>query len=162
MLKDDTSHTIRGHLANPKFRLAPPPGDAYNFIVNVITYPLAIVNVFVSCALIHLYVHPTAEHRPAWAPPFRATLPVVIFFMLSNVYLVVAPFVPPDEGQSQYISLPYYLHCVVGIGIILAGAVYWLIWAIIMPKIGGYTLVRETSLDDSGWSRSNFIHIKNE
>ena len=140
--------------------LAPPPGDAFNFILNVISYPLAIVNVFVAGALVHLYLHPTADHRPRWAPPFRATLPVVIFFLLSNIYLVVAPFVPPDEGQSIYESIPYYLHCLVGIAILLAGAVYWVIWAKIMPKIGGYRLVRETSLDSSGWSRSNFVKKK--
>lgn len=141
--------------------LAPPPGDAFNFILNVISYPLAIVNVFVAGALVHLYLHPTAAHRPRWAPPFRATLPVTIFFLLSNIYLVVAPFVPPDEGQSIYESIPYYLHCLVGIAILLAGAVYWVIWTKVMPWIGGYTLVRETSLDSTGWSRSNFVKVKN-
>ncbi len=140
--------------------LAPPPGDAFNFILNVISYPLAVVNVGVSGALVHLYLHPSASHRPRWAPPFRATLPVVVFFLLSNIYLVVAPFVPPDEGQSIYQSIPYWLHCVVGIAILLAGAVYWVIWAHIMPRIGGYELVRETSLDSSGWSRSNFVKVK--
>lgn len=140
--------------------LAPPPGDAYNFILNVISYPLAIVNVFVAAALVHLYLHPEAAHRPRWAPPFKAGLPVVIFFLLSNVYLVVAPFVPPDEGQSIYESIPYYLHCVVGIAIFFVGAIYWLVWAVILPKTGGYELVREHSVDSSGWSRSNFVKKK--
>lgn len=140
--------------------LAPPPGDAYNFILNVISYPLAIVNVFVAAALVHLYRKPSAAHRPTWSPPFRATLPIVLFFLLSNIYLVVAPFVPPDAGQSIYESIPYYLHCVVGIAILLAGAVYWVIWTIILPKIGGYELVRETSLDSNGWSRHNFVKKK--
>jgi hypothetical protein len=69
---------------------------------------------------------------------------------------VVAPFVPPSDGQNVYESLPYYLHCVVGIGIILAGAVYWLFWAVILPKLGGYELVRETVVQDDGWSRNVF------
>ncbi|KFZ19995.1 hypothetical protein V501_00355 [Pseudogymnoascus sp. VKM F-4519 (FW-2642)] len=133
--------------------LAPPPGDAYNFILNVISYPLAVVNVFVAGALVHLYLHPSADHRPTWSPPFRATLPVVIFFLLSNIYLVVAPFVPPDEGQSIYKDIPYYLHCLVGIAILLAGALYWLIWAVILPKLGGYELDREVDVDAHGWSR---------
>jgi amino acid transporter len=137
--------------------LAPPPGDAYNFILNVISYPLAVVNVFVAGALIHLYLHPSASHRPTWAPPFRATLPVVIFFLLSNIYLVVAPFVPPEDGQSIYENLPYWLHCVVGFAVLFAGAIYWFFWAIIFPKFGKYQLVRETSLDSNGWSRSQFI-----
>ncbi|KAE8449545.1 hypothetical protein EG329_008154 [Mollisiaceae sp. DMI_Dod_QoI] len=138
--------------------LAPPPGDAYNFLLNVISYPLAVVNVFVAGGLIHLYLHPFSIHRSpsTWAPPFRATLPIAIFFLLSNIYLVVAPFVPPSAGQNVYQHLPYYLHCVVGIGIFIAGAIYWLIWAIILPKIGGYELVRESTLMDDGWTRNVF------
>ena len=75
-----------------------------------------------------------------WSPPISATLPVVVFFLLSNIYLVAAPFVPPEDGQNVYESLPYWLHCVVGIGIILAGGVYWVVWAVILPKLGGYEL----------------------
>jgi len=137
--------------------LAPPPGDAYNFILNVISYPLAIVNVFVAGALIHLYLNRTKWN---WNPPFNASLPVAIFFLLSNIYLVVAPFVPPTDGNSVYESLPYWLHCVVGFGIIFAGGIYWLIWAVILPRIGRYTLVREEVVDDiDGWERHVFKRV---
>ncbi|KAK6428186.1 methionine permease [Oleoguttula sp. CCFEE 5521] len=117
--------------------------------------PLAIVNTFVALGLILLYTHRTAYD---WNPPFRATLPVVIFFFLSNVYLVVAPFIPPDDGQSIYESLPYWLHCVVGWGIFAGGGLYWLIWAKIVPKIGKYELVREATVDSvDGWERHYFV-----
>ncbi|TVY27277.1 High-affinity methionine permease [Lachnellula hyalina] len=141
--------------------LAPPPGDAYNFILNVISYPLAVVNVFVAGALIHLYRRPYSPNRnpSEWAPPFRATLPVVIFFLLSNIYLVAAPFVPPTHGQNVYKSLPYYLHCVVGIAILAGGGLYWLVWAIILPKIGGYRLVREPTVMKDGWTRNVFSRV---
>ncbi|KAL1954087.1 hypothetical protein VTO42DRAFT_1775 [Malbranchea cinnamomea] len=134
--------------------LAPPPGDAYNFILNVISYPLAIVNVFVAGALIHLYLH---RQKYQWFPPFRATLPVAILFLLSNIYLTVAPFVPPTEDQNVYESLPYYLHCVVGIGIIVAGGIYWIFWAQLIPRIRGYRLEREVIVQDDGWTRYRFI-----
>lgn len=135
--------------------LAPPPGDAYNFILNVISYPLAIVNAFVALGLIWLYTH---REQYNWNPPFRATLPVAIFFFASNVYLVIAPFVPPTDGVSVYETLPYWLHCVVGWAIIAGGGVYWLVWAVILPKIGKYELVRETSYDEiDGWERSHFV-----
>jgi len=144
--------------------LAPPPGDAYNFILNLISYPLNITNAFVSAALIILYLRPTSVDRnpSSWAPPFRATLPVVIFFFLSNVYLIIAPFVPPSAGQSVYEHLPYYLHCVVGMAIFVAGGIYWLVWAVLLPKWGGYELVRqETDMEDgSGWTRTQFIKNK--
>ncbi|KAF2796468.1 amino acid transporter [Melanomma pulvis-pyrius CBS 109.77] len=137
--------------------LAPPPGDAYNFILNVISYPLAIVNTFVAGALIHLYLN---RQKWNWNPPISASLPVVVFFLLSNIYLVVAPFVPPSEGNGVYESLPYWLHCVVGMAIIVAGGVYWLIWAVILPKIGGYRLEREVVVDPlDGWERHVFKHV---
>lgn len=121
---------------------------------QVISYPLSVVNVFVAAGLIHLYLNRAAYD---WHPPIKATLPVVVFFLLSNIYLVVAPFVPPDTpDQNIYEQLPYWLHCVVGIGIILSGGVYWLVWAVLLPKLGGYTLRKETFIDDEGWSRSKF------
>lgn len=80
-----------------------------------------------------------------------------MFFLLSNIYLVIAPFVPPSEGQNVYENLPYWIHCVVGFGVLLAGGVYWLVWAVLLPKIGNYELVRETVIDDiDGWERSHF------
>ncbi|KAM7189915.1 high-affinity methionine permease [Naviculisporaceae sp. PSN 640] len=135
--------------------LAPPPGDAYNFILNLISYPLAIVNCFVAGGLVYLYLNKEAWN---WAPPIKATLPVVVFFLLSNIYLVVAPFVPPEDGQNIYDNLPYWIHCVVGFGVIAAGGIYWLIWAVLLPKIGGYELVQETVIDDiDGWERQIFV-----
>lgn len=138
--------------------LAPPPGDAYNFLVNLISYPLSIVNVFVSAGLIWIYL--TRKTRfPNWNPGIRATLPVAVFFFLSNLYLVVAPYVPPSAGQSVYNELPYYLHCVVAIGIFAFGALYYVVWAVLMPKFGRYMLVKETVVDADGWSRSVFTRL---
>ncbi|KAF5019001.1 hypothetical protein F66182_9019 [Fusarium sp. NRRL 66182] len=138
--------------------LAPPPGDAYNFILNLISYPLAIVNTFVAGGLVHLYLN-RAKYN--WNPPIKATLPVTVFFMLSNMYLVIAPFIAPDSPeQNQYKSMPYWIHCVVGIAVFVAGALYWLVWAIILPKIGGYRLVREVHIDDiDGWESNRFRRV---
>jgi hypothetical protein len=137
--------------------LAPPPGDAYNFILNVITYPLSVINVFVAGGLLWIYWKP-AHYE--WNPPFRATIPATLLFFLSNIYLVAAPFVPPEDGQSVYNDLPYYLHCVVGLGILAAGGVYWLVWAVLLPRIGKYELVRTTEISElDGWERSVFSRV---
>jgi len=125
---------------------------------SLISYPLSIVNVFVSAGLIWIYL--TRETRfPNWNPGIRATLPVTIFFFLSQCYLVVAPYVPPSAGQSVYNELPYYLHCVVAIGIFAFGALYYMVWAVLMPKFGKYMLVKETVVDADGWSRSVFTRL---
>lgn len=122
---------------------------------SLISYPLAIINAFVAAGLVWLYIK---RDEWNWHPPFSATLPVVVFFMFSNIYLVIAPFVPPEEGQNVYESLPYWIHCVAGFGVIFAGGVYWFIWAKLLPKIGRYQLVRETVVDDiDGWDRAVFV-----
>ncbi|KAL4960402.1 high affinity methionine permease [Aspergillus stella-maris] len=142
--------------------LAPPPGDAYNFLLNLISYPLALVNVFVSAGLIYIYILPPStlsQKFPSWSPSIRATLPVTTFFCLSNIYLVIAPYIPPSAGQSVYEQLPYYLHCVVALGIFGAGGIYYLVWAVLLPYLGGYVLVRETVVDSGGWSRSLFRRV---
>jgi amino acid transporter len=137
--------------------LAPPPGDAYNFILNVISYPLSIVNVFVSIALIWIYTH---REQYNWNPPVKATFPVVVFFLLTNIYLVIAPYIPPETPeQNVYASLPYYLHCVVGLAIFGAGGIYWLFWAILLPKLGGYHLEKEVHKDAESWTRNVFIKV---
>lgn len=82
----------------------------------------------------------------------------MLFFFLSNVYLVIAPFVPPSDGNDIYETLPYYLHCVVGWGIIAVGGVYWVVWAVILPRLGGYELVREQYTEsEDGWVRWRFV-----
>lgn len=131
-------------------------------IHSVITYPLAVVNTFVAGGLIILYLKPTSASRSnygptTWTSPVHATLPVAIFFCLSNIFLVVAPFVPPESGQNVYKHLWYALHAVVGIAIFAAGGVYWLIWAKLMPWIGKYSLVREGHMGDDGWTKWKIV-----
>ena len=99
--------------------LAPPPGNAYNFILNLTSYSLFIINVFVAIVLSWVSTH---RARYDWHPPVRATIPVVAFFLLSNLYFVFAPYAPHDTPeQNQYKSLPYWLHGIVGLGIFAAG-----------------------------------------
>ncbi|QPG76079.1 methionine permease [Brettanomyces nanus] len=140
--------------------VAPPPGDAYNFILNLISYPLNIVNMFVAAGLLWLHYR-NKKGKESWNPPIKATIPVTMFFLLSSIYLVVAPYVPPSAGQSVYNSLPYYLHCVVGIGIFAFGALYWVVWAWVLPAIGGYRLDSKEELGDDGFWRHRIVKVKN-
>lgn len=129
-----------------------------NQFSSLISYPLSIINVFVSGGLIYIYLNKTTKY-PNWNPGVRATLPVTFFFLLSNVYLVVAPYVPPDAGQNVYEQLPYYLHCVVALGLFAFGALYYVVWAVLLPRWGGYVLVKESVVDADGWSRSVFTRL---
>ncbi|KAM3417993.1 hypothetical protein BST61_g6204 [Cercospora zeina] len=133
--------------------LAPPPGDAYSLILNMVSYPLNAVNTIVGLGLVYLYFF-----RREWNPPFKCSWPVALFFGLANVYLVIAPLIPPTGGRTVYAELPYWLHVAIGWGIIGAGGVYYLVWVQILPRIGKYTLDRETTYDKvDGWERYHFV-----
>lgn len=89
--------------------LVPPPGDAFNLILNLISYPFAVINMLISGGLLYLRFSPGSS----WQPVFAAWPPVTAFFFLSNIFLVVVPFIP-SQGASGYQHLPYYLHAVGG------------------------------------------------
>lgn len=119
----------------------------------MVSYPLNAVNTFVGLGLVYLYFF-----RREWNPPFKCSWPVALFFGLANVYLVIAPLIPPTGGRTVYLELPYWLHVVIGWGIIGAGGVYYLVWVQILPRIGKYTLDRETTYDSvDGWERYHFV-----
>lgn len=58
--------------------------------------------------------------------------------------------------------MPYYLHVVVGFGIVFAGFVGWLVWAVILPKLGGYELSRREEVGDDGLTRKVFYKVHQE
>lgn len=79
----------------------------------MITYPISLINMLVSLGLLYLHTSLRVTLGPAlqahWAPPFRAWTPVVASFFLSNVFLVLAPLVPPAPGFKVYENLPYWV-----------------------------------------------------
>jgi len=137
--------------------LAPPPGDAYLFMLNLVSYPIALVNMFLSGGL--LLLHTRKEQLRDWNPPFRAYKPAVWFFFLSNVLLVTVPLVPPADGYKVYDKIPYFLHVLVGIIIGLLGVLYWYLWSIWIPRRKGYRLVRNNVVQDDGMSRNLFTKV---
>ncbi|KAH9941207.1 amino acid transporter [Epithele typhae] len=138
-----------------------PPGDAYLFMLSLSSYPLALINTFVSGGLlfIHLPEAWVAKRLQAlrasydWHPPFRAWTPVVLFFFLSNVFLVAVPLVPPSKGYKAYAHLPYWAHVCVAWLVSLCGVAYWYVWCVWLPRRGGYALVRDWVRDEDGSTR---------
>ncbi|ODV94555.1 hypothetical protein PACTADRAFT_50432 [Pachysolen tannophilus NRRL Y-2460] len=141
--------------------VAPPAGDAYNFVLNLISYPLNIINFFVAIGLLWLHFR---AHRGEieWKPPIRSPIIVTFFFALASLYLVIAPYIPPDDGQSVYTSMPYWTHCVAAWGVFFVGFVYWVIWALVLPKLGHYKLVNKEILDSDGFWKNKFFKVPND
>ncbi|KAK3685177.1 amino acid permease-domain-containing protein [Podospora appendiculata] len=125
--------------------VAPPPGPAYNFIVNLYTYPGSWINAFVAGGLIYLQLTKSEN----WSSPFHNPLPVTVVYLLLNAFLALTPFIPPNSDWNAD-GYPYYAFPIVGCAVLLLGVVYWAFWIKVWPKLGGYVVVAETSIDEYG------------
>ncbi|KAI9570779.1 amino acid transporter [Boletus coccyginus] len=123
--------------------LGPPMNVAYPFILDVQEYPAQIINLFV----VGLFW--MRWKRPDIPRPFKVWWPLAAFYLVTVVFLIVAPFLPPANGVGDTPPLPYYLYCLVGIGVMSVGVGYWAVWRVLLPKIFGYELVpHKETLDD--------------
>jgi len=75
----------------------------------VSSYPLSLINAFISAGLLYIHLRPEAVSTQGWNPPFRACTAAVWFFFASNVFLVIVPWVPPAPGYQVYEHIPYYV-----------------------------------------------------
>ncbi|CAG9983960.1 unnamed protein product [Clonostachys byssicola] len=135
--------------------VAPPAGPAYSFIVNLYTYPGAWINAFVGAGLVYLQWN-KAEN---WTSPWHTYLPISILWFLSNVFLVIVPFIPP-VGDWNADGYPYYIFPVVGVLVLVLGGIYWVFWTIILPRIGGYQVVAERTFDEDGVEVVRYRKVK--
>ena len=75
----------------------------------VSSYPISLINTFVSAGLLYIHLRPEAVSGSAWNPPFRAYTAVVWIFFASNVFLITVPFIPPAPGYQVFEHIPYYV-----------------------------------------------------
>jgi amino acid transporter len=92
--------------------IGPPPGEAYDFLVLLSSYPLW---VFYGLALIGLIVMRFTQ--PEMKRPVRTFIPGTIFFIICCVMLAFVPFIKP-KGISTT-GAPYWLVPTLGSSIIL-------------------------------------------
>ena len=59
------------------------------------------------------------------------------FFLAAQCFLLVAPFLRPPGGKGDT-SLPYWLYPIVGIAVLACGLVYWFLWRVVLPRVGGF------------------------
>lgn len=115
------------------FACAPPPGDAYDFVVSLSSYPYTLMLFLCAVGAIKL-----RYFDKNWNPPFRAPILGLIIFVLACLFLLVAPFIPPKENDS---SLPYYLSSLVALSITLLGVIWYFLKFVIAPFLFHYKLV---------------------
>lgn len=119
--------------------VVPPPGEIYNFLVDIGGYPVSVLSVVISLGLLYLQSSPS-EH---WQSPFRAKKIYTIIFAASNMLLLVLPWIKPAESKGDG-RFPYYAYPATALAILGSGAIYWCWWA-------GFKQ-RETGMMEKGWN----------
>ncbi|RKP39175.1 amino acid/polyamine transporter I [Dimargaris cristalligena] len=112
---------LLGYVLTLVYLLAPPPGEAFGLLVDIVGYPNWMFTGLVLVGLIYLrYTAPGLER------PFRVWLPLTYVFITVAIFLTVFPFVPPLDGHILSKSgVPYFTAPLVAVFIMLLGIPTW-------------------------------------
>ncbi|KUJ12912.1 amino acid transporter-like protein [Mollisia scopiformis] len=122
--------------------LAPPAGDAFNFIVDLQSYPANVFFFATTFGLLLIRRRRSRLNLPK--TEFRAWYAAIFFSLAVNVFILVMPWYPPPGGRDGGdVTFWYATYCVVGLGILLICAIYYAFWIYILPHFGGYRIRQE-------------------
>lgn len=94
--------------------LAPPAGDAFNFIVDLQSYPSNVFAFLTTFGL--LLIRRRRARLGIKEREFSVWLPAIIFSLAVNVFILAMPWYPPPTGRyGGDVSFWYATYCVVGI-----------------------------------------------
>ncbi|KAI3343001.1 high-affinity methionine permease [Ustulina deusta] len=129
------------------FIIAPPAGDAFQFVVSLKTYPDGIF--FVAMAIGVYIIRYRHKRLNRERPAFKAWDICVVFFLLVQIYTIATPWIPPKGGPyAGSVSFWYATYAVVGIGVYL------------LPKWRGYQLRPEIlTVDDEGANTHRLVRV---
>jgi amino acid transporter len=127
--------------------VALPARDAFNFVVDLISYPNL---VFHAATAIGLWLLRRRRRLAGLASStYRARNIYVSLYLLSAIFLLIMPWVPPEPGHGD-VSFWHATYCVVGLVILALCAFYYWLWIVVLPWIGGYTIVEEVEQLEGG------------
>jgi len=94
--------------------LAPPAGDAFNFIVDLQSYPSNVFSFLTTFGL--LLIRRSRTRLGIERTEFRAWYAAIIFSLAVNVFILAMPWYPPPGGRfGGDVSFWYATYCVVGL-----------------------------------------------
>ncbi|KAK1756237.1 phosphatidylinositol 4-kinase-like protein [Echria macrotheca] len=103
----------------------------YTFVTNVFIFTGNWIKIFLALGLLYLNFTPS-ENWAAQRTTFRSSPILTIFWILSLLFVVAAPFIP----NNLISAIPYYVVPVLGTGMLGIGVIYWLVWAKLLPLMG--------------------------
>ncbi|KAJ2916587.1 hypothetical protein MD484_g3834, partial [Candolleomyces efflorescens] len=134
--------------------LAVPARDTFNFVLDLASYPHLI---FQAAMVVGVWIL-RKRRAEQGIPPSRlqARNALIIAYLASSILLLVLPWVPPEPGQGD-VSFWYATYCVAGLALIAACGLYYIIWVIVLPKLGGYEIVEEVQELDGGARNTRLV-----
>lgn len=141
--------------------------DVCAFIADVEGYAGQFFAVATSTGLLWL-----RYKKPDLYRPFKAWIPGVWLVTALCIGLITAPLIPPRNGTAD-VGFFHATHALVGLGVwaipmprlkistnldsFTFGFVYWYIWAVALPRWGGYRVENETGVLEDGTSITKLV-----
>ncbi|KAJ3743248.1 high affinity methionine permease [Lentinula detonsa] len=136
----------------------PPPGDAFNFIVDLQYYPESIYAFLLVIGLFFVRRRRAAVGAPS--VPFRAWTFVAVFALVVNLVIMIIPWVPPEGGiYAGDVSFFYATYCIAGLGVIALSCVIYYFWYVHFPRRGGYRIRQITEKLSDGAQTSKIVKV---
>ena len=130
--------------------LALPFGDAFNFLVDLRSYPDSIFLFLMVVGLYLVRMRRKKEGLPN--APYRSWHVANILLAAVCLFILIMPWYPPDDNEF---SFWYATYCAVGIGLLVGCVLYYFFWIKWLPKLRGYSIRTETLVSDQDGSVSH-------
>lgn len=142
--------------------VAPPPGDAFNFVVDMGAYVIYIFRFFLVIGLLKI-----RKRRKAAGLGFegwKVPLPILIMIACYELFVIAMAFVPPDDGtlKGSDVSFFYCAYSLACFGIIGLCSSYYFVWAKILPKIFKYEHRQSFYSLENGEKGNTVVKVKYE
>ncbi|KAG8969116.1 hypothetical protein FRC03_004431 [Tulasnella sp. 419] len=141
--------------------IAPPAGDAFNFLVSLQSYPNRIFDILLVVGVWILRRRRQRQGLPR--PEYQAWNIALIFSILISLFILIMPWVPPKTGRyGGNVSFWYGTANVTGIGILVVCFIYWYLWAKACPRFFGYKIMEEIVQGENGELSKRFVRVYND
>ncbi|KAI6631231.1 hypothetical protein MCOR08_005972 [Pyricularia oryzae] len=135
------------------FILGSVTSDSYTFVTNVFIYTGNWIKLLIGVGLLYL----TFKVSEGWREQrttFRSYPLLTIFWIISLLYSVGAPFAP----NRMIDAVPFWVVPTLGTSMLAIGVAYWMVWANLMPLIG-FQIQHEVIQLPDGSERVKYVHV---
>ncbi|ORX92544.1 high-affinity methionine permease [Clohesyomyces aquaticus] len=111
-------------------------------VVDLQVYPRSIFGLSLAAGLFFIRRQRARLNFPR--SEFRAWDGLIVFNIITNVFLLAMPWYPPPKGKyGGDVSFWYAIYVVVGITLLAVCGIYYVAWIYILPKSKGYCIRQE-------------------